>query len=347
MVNKSFNWIAHHQVTGFLILTFAFSWFFFCLGYVVFVNNRLAQGLCLKLGAFGPALAAMLVSAVAYPEPRVDRTKARWWIFVAVWLLSWAVLLAYLRLVMQIPMRTAVIIVFGVCALLPAWVVSGSRSSVPGVRAQFATLLKPRGSFGWYVVALLSYPVVLLIGALLAKMTGENVAFRNMTVGSAILFPFLMFADGFLTSGGVNEESGWRGFLLPRLQRKQSVLAAAAAVWFFWALWHLPLDIWQRIPVQQILLNRIVFNFLAAVLFAWVYNRTKGSIVAPAIFHASMNTAGAFLPIKMTFLAPLLLLVAYAVIQDRMWRHLPGDHPAVHKAVETNAGATHQMTNVT
>jgi membrane protease YdiL (CAAX protease family) len=345
-MKKSFKWIAEHQVSSFLILTFVFSWFFFLLSFFVFANSRLVQAISGKIAVFGPALIAMLVSAIAYPKPKVNRIKVRWSIFVAVWLFSWAVFLAYLSLVLQIPLRTTVIIGFGVCALLPAWVVSGSRSSNPGVRAQSLTLLNPRGSCGWYVLALISYPVVLLIGAFIAKLLGEDVIFQDLSVGNAILFPVLMFAEGYLASGGVNEESGWRGFLLPRLQQKQSVLVAAIIVWFFWALWHLPLDMAQGTPLQDMLLNRIVFNLLAAILFAWIYNRTNGSIVAPAIFHASMNTAGAFLPIKMIFLAPLMLLVIYAIVHDRMWKRLPEDHPAVHKALQDGTGYNHIISDV-
>jgi hypothetical protein len=120
-MKKSFKWIAEHQVSSFLILTFVFSWFFFLLSFFVFANSRLVQAISGKIAVFGPALIAMLVSAIAYPKPKVNRIKVRWSIFVAVWLFSWAVFLAYLSLVLQIPLRTTVIIGFGVCALLPAW----------------------------------------------------------------------------------------------------------------------------------------------------------------------------------------------------------------------------------
>ena len=87
----------------------------------------------------------------------------------------------------------------------------------------------------------------------------------------------------------------------------------------------------QRIPIQQIILNRLLFNFLASVLFVWVYNRTRGSILAPAIFHASMNTAGAFIPASMTFLILLVFLCVVAFIDGRMWKRLHSDHDAVYK----------------
>ena len=45
-----------------------------------------------------------------------------------------------------------------------------------------------------------------------------------------------------------------------------------------------------------------------------------------------MNTAGAFLPVSLWFLVPLLILVVSALVHDRMWRRLPQDHPAAHKA---------------
>lgn len=39
---------------------------------------------------------------------------------------------------------------------------------------------------------------------------------------------------------GIFEELGWRGFLLPRLQRGRSALAAALIMGLMWLPWHLP-----------------------------------------------------------------------------------------------------------
>jgi membrane protease YdiL (CAAX protease family) len=50
------------------------------------------------------------------------------------------------------------------------------------------------------------------------------------------------FGYAFFVGGGVSEEPGWRGFLLPRLQDRFSPLVASLLVWFPWALWHAPLD---------------------------------------------------------------------------------------------------------
>jgi len=330
-MKKSVEWIKHHQITGFIILTLGFSWIFFVLSYLVFAENLLIQALCGKIAVFGPAMIAMLISGVSYSGPKLRPSKNRWWIFGIVWLLSWIILLSFVTLVHNVPFQVNVCIVFGICALLPAWIISASRSRIPGIRLTFSTLSKPRGSFLWYMVAFTGFPVILLISVLITRLSGNNVSFPDLSWIQASIFLLLMFFEGFLASGGVNEESGWRGFLLPHLQDKYSVIVASIIVWFFWSLWHLPLDILQKVPLQQILLNRLLFNFLASVLFVWVYNRSRGSILAPAIFHASMNTAGAFIPASLTFLIPLVILCVIAFVNGHMWKRLPQDHLAVHK----------------
>ena len=53
---------------------------------------------------------------------------------------------------------------------------------------------------------------------------------------SAVGFTFLST----LIIVGLFEEVGWRGFALPRLQRRLDALWAALVLGVLWALWHLP-----------------------------------------------------------------------------------------------------------
>jgi len=54
-----------------------------------------------------------------------------------------------------------------------------------------------------------------------------------------------------------------------------------------WALWHLPLFFYAFDPGMAV---GWFFGLLcAAVVFTWLYNSTKGSLLAVALWHATFN----------------------------------------------------------
>jgi CAAX protease family protein len=330
-LQKMMDWVRGHQIAAFFTLVFGVSWPLMALTFWGLPDSQPLQALSGKLWAFCPALIALLIAAIVEPEPKRGNGGPGRIAFAAGWLFSWLILSLNAWLVSRVTVGMGLLIAFGFCALLPAWILSSAFSCTPGIRKQFSTLLKPKGSILWYGVALCTFPLVLLAGVGITRVTGGAVAFRDLGLGSAVVFPLLFFLEGFLMSGGVNEESGWRGFALPRLQARHSVLSAALIVWFFWALWHLPYDLGSGTPVGQIIVNRLFFNLLTSILFAWAYNRSKGSVLAPALFHASMNTSGAFLPVTLFAVLLLLVVVVFVIVFDRMWRKLPADSSAVYR----------------
>jgi len=111
--------------------------------------------------------------------------------------------------------------------------------------------------------------------------------------GQASAIP-LFFVMGVLSNG---EEIGWRGYATPRLQAGHSALTAALVVGMIWALWHIPKALTagsgQDYPFWLFVLDTVA----KAIVFAWVYNGTGGSLWAVTLLHASVNTSVVFLPI--------------------------------------------------
>jgi membrane protease YdiL (CAAX protease family) len=351
-VNKLTNWIKRHQVLVFFILAFAITWPAFILVYFVFPRDPLIKVFVGgPLGVFGPALAAMLISAIVDPQPRHPSSKPRWIAFGVSWLFSWLIMTLYYWRVEKMELVPASI-VWVIFALLPAWILSSAFAKTPGIRKQFSTLLRPKGKLLWYLVALLIVPVVVLLGVGITRLLGGEVQngplqilVEGLKPGQSAIILALFYLSGFLCAGGINEESGWRGFALPRLQKRYPVLIAIGVVWIFWALWHIPLYVGLKMPVNWIILTCTATIFPDAVFLAWVYNRTKGSILAPALLHPSSNTSLNFFPVLPITAILFISLAVFIIVFERMWKKLPSDHPAVYQAPgidEKNVEMFHQ-----
>jgi membrane protease YdiL (CAAX protease family) len=203
-------------------------------------------------------------------------------------------------------------------------------------------LVKPRGSLVWYLVALLTFPAIHVLGNGITRLMSGGSLQSSADVGIDLIgLALLEFLSVFFFTGGINEESGWRGFALPRLQASHSPLIANLILWFFWAAWHLPIDL-VEFSREWHFMNRVVLLPFVTILFGWVYNRTRGSILAVALFHASMNALNVLMdvfPVTNAGHALLITFGLFAVLYDRMWKKLPADHPATYRARDRLPGA--------
>jgi membrane protease YdiL (CAAX protease family) len=139
--------------------------------------------------------------------------------------------------------------------------------------------------------------------------------------GSLALLGLVLFARAFLFTA-VFEEPGWRGMLLPQLQRKYSPLVASLILWFPWMLWHAPLDLTGGMAhsIPMWLEIRVGALVAQAILMAWIYDRSGGSLLPVVLFHAAMNTFALVLPWSPPMIGLLMVWVVWVVIADRMWR---------------------------
>lgn len=93
------------------------------------------------------------------------------------------------------------------------------------------------------------------------------------------------------------EEIGWRGYALPRLQARHGALIASLIIGVVWGFWHVPKFLMAGSAQDYSFWVFLLDTTAKAILFTWVYNNTKSSLLLVTLFHAAINTADVFLPI--------------------------------------------------
>jgi membrane protease YdiL (CAAX protease family) len=173
-----------------------------------------------------------------------------------------------------------------------------------GMRDLVRRTLRWRTSVLWWAMALLFTGLLVLpaIGIRYA-LDGTRPSFAFFKESAAMIPVFFLYT---LLGGPLGEEFGWRGFALPRLQRKWSPVMASAVIGVVWALWHLPLffqeDSFQGQMGFEYLPLYLVAEVALATFITWVYNKTKGSLlVGGIIMHNADNFWGVTLLTNATY----------------------------------------------
>jgi len=152
------------------------------------------------------------------------------------------------------------------------------------------------GNFLMLFIALLSPFILLLIAALIDQMINGNVIDLS-SIGKTKEFPHFSLIVYFMYNlifFGFGEEVGWKGILLPQLQKRWNALQASIIFSFFWALWHLPLFFYRPCYVSMDVAGIAGWFFsllTGSILMTWLFNSSKGSILVCAVFHAAIDIA--------------------------------------------------------
>jgi membrane protease YdiL (CAAX protease family) len=336
-VNKLIDWIRLHQVTAFFIITFAITW---GLGFSWMAIIRRHQFLLLPLvfvATSGPGLAGILVSAVTNTRPSHGSRRAFWVALAVAWLAVLLVCVANSKFLQQSPVTPMRVGLFAVSVLPVAFVIASVWSRNPSVRNYLASLVRFRGMWGWLLAAVALFPALqvisLLVNRLVYRQPISSDQFPHMSIGLIGLL-IVKFLYQFFFFNGTGEETGWRGFVLPRLQARMSPLVAALIIGLFWAPWHFFL--WRAVgsPVWtvQFWAGQFALHVLSSVFIVWICDRAYGSILVAGVTHAAANTVMAFVPLQamrglyLTYVVAALILT----LVGRMWKRLPRSHPAVH-----------------
>ncbi|MDZ7839208.1 MAG: CPBP family intramembrane glutamic endopeptidase [Gammaproteobacteria bacterium] len=189
---------------------------------------------------------------------------------------------------------------------ISAFVVVFLYSGMSGIRAFLSRLLLWRCSAGWAFFILIGLPLVFAAGSLikggpvLAPLPPEGV---GAMVAVLLMMLFL----------GPVEEFGWRGVAQPLLQRQMAPIWAGLLIGAIWGLWHLPAFFlsgtvfagWNFLPF-------FVGNVVLAVLVTPIFNRAKGSVLWPMLFHWQLINP--FWPDAQPWDTWILVIVAVVVV---------------------------------
>lgn len=287
-----------------------------------------------QIGVFSSVLSAVIITKISQPSRVPVPVIKRLSIFIPVWLITTLINVANLRLTAppQIPLAGLVILSVP-AALLPTYVILSAFTGSGSIRNMLSTLVKPKGNIIYYFVALLTFPIITVAGNMISNLMNGRPVLPEITQWGTFTYTLpVTFIAVLFFSGGLNEESGWRGFAQARLQTKYSPLGSSIILWIMLVIWHIPNDLVQYQNGGYFSV-RIVLYFFITILFTWTFNRTKGSILAVAIFHASMNSMNPLMGYFPITAAGNIMVISFAiavVFADRMWQKLPPEHTAVY-----------------
>ncbi|WP_017569373.1 CPBP family intramembrane glutamic endopeptidase, partial [Nocardiopsis halotolerans] len=157
-----------------------------------------------------------------------------------------------------------------------------------GVGALFRRYsLRRRGGITPYAIAALALLAIATSAVLLALPGGSSVDEARLNTALAVApVQFLLIA----LAGGGNEELGWRGFALPRLQGALPPLAANVVLGAVWAVWHAPLFAMDGTVQSQMYFPAYALLCVGlTVVLGHVFNSARGGVLAAVVAHAAIN----------------------------------------------------------
>jgi membrane protease YdiL (CAAX protease family) len=207
---------------------------------------------------------------------------------------------------------------------IAAVLVTRTVDGTEGLREFRRRLVLWRVDARWYLFALVVLPAVVAAGYVFMPDPKQNVDDGALVIAATYVSSLLILT----LMGGGQEEPGWRGFALPRMQEHHGPLKASVLLGVLWGVWHLPLFVF--VPdydnadpgfVQTATMFIVFagcFTIALSVIFTWLVNHARGSILLAMLAHGSVNAATNFapetaLPLMVSFMAMGVLALVIAL----------------------------------
>ena len=237
--------------------------------------------------------------------------------FLLAYAISWAIqipLALKAQGLSQAPIPFSIHYLAGYGPMLAAFIVTGLTGGIGSLRELLGRMLKWRVQPVWWLAAISPLALYVVVALVLRLIPGQALDLRMLgqvdflpDIGLGALFLWLL-------TYGIGEETGWRGYALPRLQKNRSALLATFMLWVFWALWHLPAFFYLYNPA--IVIGFLLGILAGAIVFTWLYNSTGGSLLMVILFHSTFNFTTACTACKAGLISAIIstLVMVWAVI---------------------------------
>lgn len=218
-----------------------------------------------------------------------------------------------------------------VCApTISAVLVSAVFGGPEGVKNLFRGLLRAV-RIPWLLASLLTIPAGYIVWGLMEGLIFGHGVSASVDVHAILVgVPLMLFttAQVFIDPGPWGEETGWRGFALPRLLTRFSPLTAALVLGVIWSVWHTPAFLASGLSQSGLNFGWFLVGGTSLTIFmTWIFvNANRNYLVAGFIPHEISNrlfTAHAVTDLKIEALvlsAIAVLIVAISGPGLKGWR---------------------------
>jgi membrane protease YdiL (CAAX protease family) len=177
-------------------------------------------------------------------------------------------------------------VLFMLMPCITAFVLTAISEGKTGIKTLWRRFRNRNLSLKWLLVVLLTFPVFWLIVNLVYR-TLDHQDYPVFDLPNPPWKLITMFITYFIYAMG--EEFGWRGYVLPRLQARWSALTSSILVGLLWAGYHLGSYILTGSHAGLTFWEYAFRIILLSIMYTWIFNNTKGSVLAVVLFHAASN----------------------------------------------------------
>jgi len=327
------EWLKNHQLFSYFALVFLITWGSSIPHWMGIEGQALEMAFW--IAGSGPSIAAIFITWLISPKLYNELHNKKPYVFWIAWAITSVVVYSVFILFESLSFaglsQPLAIIECLLLGLIPAVILSAAGSKNPFIRKDFSSLIHPKGRIGYYLFAFLLPLLIFLISLPFdADLMPTGQAGSSQPDDFLLVFGSLisLLVFNFLFYGGFNEEVGWSGFALPRLQSKFSPLKSSYLLTIVWAVWHLPkwstmIDVdsfspfWNALIVALIVILQFLRLLFFRIILTWLYNKTDKGLIPPMILHVSHNLFS-YHPIVDLGISGACAV--FMVITSKMWR---------------------------